>query len=359
MRARISFSDLLWRFFVSIKVTLVLLAAWLGLSVAGTLIPQNAAFERLSALYGPDLALWIERLALGDVYHSTVYTLILLLLVLNLVACSLNTLPGKLALARSPLGPRPVTGSGRNYLTRRYRPLEGADPAAFEAELGKRFRLSRADTDTQTIVAERQTFSHFMVYLVHMGIVVIIVGGMVTSLFGFEGMMMLPEGRAQDQAFRQNSEERVPLGFSVRLDHFRFDRFPNGMPKTYASDVTFLEGGRDVAKRHLEVNSPTSYGGYNFYQSSYDRDGATWISGLMVSSDPGVVWVWVGSVIFTLGLYLTFYTAHQRVSARRDGDTWRVNAWCSRNPTGLGRLLDRAALRAGYEPLPDSEKERS
>ena len=42
------------------------------------------------------------------------------------------------------------------------------------------------------------------------------------------------------------------------------------MPKEYRSTLTVLEDGKEVLKKDIEVNSPLSYKGITFYQSSYE-----------------------------------------------------------------------------------------
>lgn len=445
-----SVSEALWRFFVSLRVTILLLVLWLALSVVGTLIPQNAEPARYVELYGTDLANWILRLNFIDVYHSSAYSLVLLLLVLNLVACTLNTLPSKLALARRPKGElRPISGTGKRYVTLSLRGKKGAaDLDAFKSALAARYKVESFTSDTaQALFAERQVFSHFMVYVIHLGLVVIILGGLVTSLLGFEGSLQIPEGQARDRAYAQvgNDEEGRPLGFTLKLEKFRFERFKNGMPKTYASTLTVIEGGKSLFARTIEVNTPLNYGGYNFYQSSYSeaapirvsapdgketremalaegevtelmlggqklllrldsyfdmgrarraelsyqtakgeeghlsisgkpeqdaaaqadqplrasfyKDGAAYVSGILVSSDPGVWLVWLGSGIFMAGLYLTFYSAHRRLTVVRQGSELLVCGLTSRNPTGFSRELLGLAQKAGLDAACKSPNE--
>ena len=445
-KSTFSVSEALWRFFVSLRVTILLLLLWLLLSVVGTLIPQNAEPARYVELYGTTLANWILRLNFVDVYHGTGYSLLLLLLVLNLVACTLNTLPGKLALFRAGKGePKPVSGSGKRYVTLSLRSPDAAALAALKSALGAGYTVREFSHEQSTaLYAERQALSHFMVYVIHLGLVVIILGGLVTSLLGFEGAIQIPEGQTRDRAFAQAASDETgrPLGFSLKLERFRFERFANGMPKTYASTLTVIEGSRPLFTRTIEVNTPLNHGGYNFYQSSYSeaapirlssadgkdvrelalaegevteltlggqrvllrldsyvdmgrarraslsyelgnerqgrlnlsakpeddalsqadqplraafsKEGPAYVTGILVSSDPGVWLVWLGSGIFMIGLYLTFYSAHRRISLSRQGSRWVLCGVTSRNPSGFTRELSALAAKAGLSVMDEA-----
>jgi cytochrome c biogenesis protein len=47
------------------------------------------------------------------------------------------------------------------------------------------------------------------------------------------------------------------------------DSYETGAPKTYRSDLTFLQDGREVRSAAVLVNHPVSFAGMRFYQSSY------------------------------------------------------------------------------------------
>jgi cytochrome c biogenesis protein len=70
------------------------------------------------------------------------------------------------------------------------------------------------------------------------------------------------------------TEQPVPvdLGFALHCDDFSVSFYDNGMPKEYKSIITVLKEGKPVqgySQVQVIVNDPLSYGGINFYQSSY------------------------------------------------------------------------------------------
>ncbi len=269
-----SFSDRIWRFFVSLKVAVALLSLWLLGSIAGTLIPQNGNPVQYVEMYGTAWSNLFMRLGLFDVYHSTWYTLILLLILLSLLACSLNTLESKIALALREPKRRHVVGTGKKYIHYSIPvPDEDLALADLRRAVKKRFGSVESFEDGRGmhLYAHKQKQAHFMVYLIHAGLVLIILGGMLSALFGFEGIMEIPEGESRDYVFvRAGSDyNRTPIDFSVRCDDFNLERFSSGAPKDYVSDLTVFENGKAATSKRIEVNDPLGYGRFNFYQSSY------------------------------------------------------------------------------------------
>jgi len=75
----------------------------------------------------------------------------------------------------------------------------------------------------------------------------------------------------------------------------------SGMVKDYYSDLQVLEDGKVVTEKTIEVNDPLYYGGYHFYQHSYDKKGEQY-SVLSVSSDSGLYLVYTGYILLMIGI---------------------------------------------------------
>jgi hypothetical protein len=76
--------------------------------------------------------------------------------------------------------------------------------------------------------------------------------------------------------------------------------------RDFFSVLQVIDGEEVVLEKKIEVNDPLRYGGYTFYQSSYDQKGLSW-SGLQVRNDPGVPLVYAGFLIQILGMIVIFY----------------------------------------------------
>jgi cytochrome c biogenesis protein ResB len=71
--------------------------------------------------------------------------------------------------------------------------------------------------------------------------------------------------------------------------------------KDYVSDVQVIQDGKVVAAKKIEVNKPLHWGGYYFYQHSYD-DKAGRYTILSISSDSGILIVYAGYAALCLGI---------------------------------------------------------
>ncbi len=95
------------------------------------------------------------------------------------------------------------------------------------------------------------------------------------------------------------------LGFELALDRFRLVTYPGtGRPRSFESHVTIRDPARGGEfSRVISMNQPIEYGGYSFYQSSYEkREGAGDISVLSVSRDPGQLIVFAGYIAMLVGM---------------------------------------------------------
>lgn len=66
----------------------------------------------------------------------------------------------------------------------------------------------------------------------------------------------------------------LELPFSIRLNDFQLERYPGSeSPSSYASEVTVIDPEKNQKMDYrIFMNNILNYGGYRFYQSSYDRD---------------------------------------------------------------------------------------
>lgn len=85
--------------------------------------------------------------------------------------------------------------------------------------------------------------------------------------------MQLSAGEKRDFYFdRKQAGKRVPLGFEVRCLGTRMERYPDGTPKAYFSDLEIVDRGEVVASKMIKVNDPLSYNGIYFYQATFGQE---------------------------------------------------------------------------------------
>src|SRR4030067_2032798 len=91
------FLSILYDLFRSLKLTISLLILLAIFSIIGTLITQNATRPEYIQRYGIGLYEVLNFFNVFDMYHSWWFSAILLLLVINLITCSIHRLPGILS----------------------------------------------------------------------------------------------------------------------------------------------------------------------------------------------------------------------------------------------------------------------
>jgi len=77
----------------------------------------------------------------------------------------------------------------------------------------------------------------------------------------------------------------------------------------YISDLQIIKDGKVVGEKDVEVNHPLRFGGYHFYQSSYD-DKAGQYTVLQVVSDTGLYVVYAGYWLLCLGAIWHMWLRH-------------------------------------------------
>ena len=276
------FLAILFDLFRSLKLTISLLILLAVLSIIGTVITQNATKAEYIQRYGIGLYEVLNFFNLFDMYHSWWFSAILLLLVINLIACSLHRLPGIWSQIFREFGSGGLEDSMLKTLPylekiRISSPVEAKGEEEIRSHLKKWFKnLKRAETESAiTLYSEKGRFSRLGVPITHLSILIILIGGLAGSLFGFKGFVNILEGETVDRIYLRIKDEEVlkPIGFSVRCDDFKITYYDLPRPekhiKEYTSILAILENGKEVLRKSIEVNHPLHYKGLAFYQSSY------------------------------------------------------------------------------------------
>jgi cytochrome c biogenesis protein len=269
----LSLLDHLWKAFASVKLTIGLLLTLAATSIIGTLIPQNETPIAYFQAFGEFLYRIFSLLGLFDMYHSWWFRTLILLLNVNIVVCSIDRLHAtwKILFARNPR----FNISRFRQLKRKEefkddRPCEQLT-AIYEPIVSRSFRYHRLeDTDDGfAIYGESGRWTRFGVYAVHFSVVLLLIGGLIGSIFGFEGFINIPEGESTRYIQLRNSDQKLQLDFEIRCDDFKVDFYDSGAPKEYRSSLTILKQGKPVYQKDIIVNDPLQYEGLNFFQASY------------------------------------------------------------------------------------------
>ncbi|MCX5845976.1 MAG: cytochrome c biogenesis protein ResB [Deltaproteobacteria bacterium] len=341
-------SNVIWSFFSSVNLTIVLFILIVLLFVAGSLIPQQEAAREFARNIPPGLASAFQKMQFFDLYHSIWFFLIMGLLSLNLITCSLSRFHITWQRFRAKVLPDSFTS------------LENLSPALttlteerhditiqkLEDILKKKYRkVEKKETGQGCILyGEKGRFSHFGVYVIHLSILIIIGGAVIGSLFGFDAYVQVAEGDAVDTIQLKGERGTKKLNFTLRCDRFNVDFYEDGLPREYRSDLTFLKNDRVVYQGSLLVNHPIIFEGLRFYQTSYgtvpdghaqvqvlqifslDHIYRRYYTGLQIAYDPGLPIVASGAFLMFAGFMVVFFSSHRRVwiGAESQGDSTRI-----------------------------------
>jgi len=145
-------------------------------------------------------------------------------------------------------------------------------------------------------------WKRFSVCTLHLSILFILFGALLTMLTGQHGKMKLEPNRPNSHFFIQEQGEitKEALPFSLTLDRFEIETYPESKkPKDYVSYLRLSDGEtqKDVV---ISMNHILKYKHYRFYQSDYDDKGN---SVLDVARDPwGIGVTYAGYVLLFIGL---------------------------------------------------------
>ncbi|WP_457624014.1 cytochrome c biogenesis protein CcsA [Persephonella sp.] len=141
----------------------------------------------------------------------------------------------------------------------------------------------------------------------------------------------------------------IKLPFYIYLKDFVVERYPGSMqPSSYESDVIVKDPRNNVEFEYkIYMNHTLEYGGYKFFQSSYDPDEKGTI--LSVNHDPGKIPTYIGYFLLALGLFLNLFNPYSRF-----GRLARLNVEKLVPVILVSVLLSGMALASENQDNPDS-----
>jgi cytochrome c biogenesis protein ResB len=197
----------LYRFLKSVRLAVVLILVITFLSLLSTLVPQGRPDPWYRERYPRALSSLIRLVSFDRFFTSAIFLVPVLLFTANLGVCAADRL-----IARE-----------RNKAKRRH----GPD-------------------------------------LIHIGILVLIAGGLVTTLGRQEKTWPLAAG--EDAA--------ISPTYSLHLDSFQSLKYDNGSPREWISTVSVTRDGKqEIASFPIEVNRPLRLQGISVYQASWETEG--------------------------------------------------------------------------------------
>jgi cytochrome c biogenesis protein len=281
-----------WRQLTSMRIALVLLFLLALGSVPGSILPQEGTDAPGVQQYftaHPDLAPWLNRLGLFNVFAAPWFAAIYLLLFASLVGC---VIPRTFRLAGSartlpPRAPRYLLRLPRSaeYVTA----LPPADAAEVAARVlsGRGFRLRRPPAgdgaeEGHWVSAEKGYLREAGNLLFHLALLGVLVSVALGGLFGYKADRLLVQGQtfadtatALDEFHPGRFVTDADLArFTMTLDKFTVSYISSGeqagQPSSFDARVTYTGQpgtGQTSPPRtsNLDVNKPVSIDGAKVY----------------------------------------------------------------------------------------------
>lgn len=209
----------IYNFFRSIKLAIVLILFITLTSIISTFIPQKEAVEFYIELFKRPLAWLIITSGFDNFFKSFLFIAPSILFFANLSTCTFHRFKSRLV---------------------------------------------------------KKTKKRFGPDILHIGLLVMIVGGIITFTGRDEGYASMEVG----------DNISIPGGYVMTLINFEYLKYENGSPKDWISTVKVEKGDNVIHEAYpIEVNRPLKVGNVKLYQSSYDVD-----SYIMVTDPDGTAY---------------------------------------------------------------------
>jgi cytochrome c biogenesis protein len=279
----------------SVPFGIILLVILLTLSMIGMLIQQQEldTFAAYFASLTPAERLIYGRLGFFDIYHASYFNFLLLLLSLNIILASIDYFPKAWKNMRKK---KLIATPGFTQAMRtKHEPVEMPNlnraalvERAKDAARALGYKTTVTDKDNRTtIFAEKGAWNRMGAYAVHVSLLTIFAGGMLTSLKSQQGGMWLQTGKSDDKILRnvfnldQVGQQAVELPFTVEcldirqtlIDKSKSISSSNTIDWFTKVKITDKQSGK-VEEALIHMNKPYDWGGslfgagYRMFQAS-------------------------------------------------------------------------------------------
>lgn len=134
-----------------------------------------------------------------------------------------------------------------------------------------------------------------------------------------------------------NSDHPMPgFGYSIGIKAVKYPRPPERIPKTLRAKLQIIKDGALQKESEVEVNHPMSYGGTDFFLTSFDRDmyGLIFV-GLQVVSDPGIMIVYTGFILMFFAVSFIFFVSHKKIYITIENDYINIVGETTKDKAGF------------------------
>ena len=263
-----------WRQLTSMRTALILLLMLGVASIPGSLFPQRTQNPIQVGQYfkdSPDIARWLDRFYLFDVYGSPWFSAIYILLFISLIGCVLPRTIEHLHAARAlpPATPKNLSRM-EHYSAWEANGTElDAARAWFKS---KRFRVLE---NGGSISAEKGFMRETGNLFFHLALILVLLGISFSSLFGMRGEAIINVGERfvntptsyDTLTYGKLYKDANLSAFMLTADKFDAQyNLKTSAPEDYTLEVSLLgEDSSEVEKKTIKVNSPLTIGNTRVY----------------------------------------------------------------------------------------------
>ena len=258
----------IWKLLISMKLGVVLLILFAGLSIVGTFVPQESfAPEQVEQLH----PIW-RTLGFTDLYESVAYRVLVFFLVVNLLSCTLYRLSGILSSSRRlpeiKTVDQIVSMSVHTSLPLSA-PLKDVRQN-LEKELSYGHYRYQIEQTGESFAgwAQKNRFGVWGSLVVHVSFLVLLLGTVIGHA-GFKGFYMTFEGASFPLRDIQLEQGQLKSDWDIRINSAREKFDAQGLRDNWYTDISILQNGKELKQEVLSVNHPVAYQGITFYQASF------------------------------------------------------------------------------------------
>ncbi|MGC8616331.1 MAG: cytochrome c biogenesis protein ResB [Desulfurella sp.] len=199
---------------------------------------------------------FLKSIGLYNIYYSSYFKFVIILFIINLVSCNISLIPKTKKLFEPPI---------KAQKSFRFNDVE--DKKKQLKLLLKRKKLLFYEKNN-VILVHKYPIRKFAVYFIHLSILIIAIGALITNFFGFRGILVLKKDKPTNTVYFVNSSTTT-LPFSIESKNFTIKYYKKGsVPKEYKTTGLILDNSKKIPF-NIYVNHPFKYHGIWFYQSSY------------------------------------------------------------------------------------------
>jgi len=195
-------------------------------------------------------------LSITDVYHSWWFIGLLAVLSVNIIICSLNRFKSILIKPKIEVNDDFISRLDTN--TKISYKKEGLENVIITALKNKNYKIKMTSTG---LFGEKGKIGRLGSFITHLSILIILLGGIISSLGGFKEFIHLHEQKITQVPYTD---------LYIKLNKFWLEYYPNSqMIKDYKCNLTIIENKSEILAKTIEVNYPLAYKGIRFYLVNY------------------------------------------------------------------------------------------